>query len=127
MSYLEKMEYEIIPKDSLSVIHNCSGCGKKSVFQNTKKFRVNANGNRLDVWLIYQCERCKHTYNLAIYERAKVSSISEKEYKSFLGNDEQLAETYVASLLLMAWKTTAANQRWHAAGWKAASQDPARV
>lgn len=94
MSYLEKMEYEIIPKDSLSVIHNCSGCGKKSVFQNTKKFRVNANGNRLDVWLIYQCERCKHTYNLAIYERAKVSSISEKEYRSFLGNDEQLAETY---------------------------------
>ena len=58
------------------------------------KFRVNANGNRLDVWLIYQCEKCKHTYNLAIYERAKVSSLPKNEYQCFLSNDEQLAEMY---------------------------------
>ena len=94
MCYLEKIEYEIVPIDSLSVIRNCSGCGKKSYFINTKRFRVNANGNRLDVWLIYQCENCKHTYNLAIYERAKVSSLPEKEYQRFLSNDEQLAEMY---------------------------------
>ena len=94
MCYLEKIEYEIVPKDSLPVLHNCSGCNRKTVFQNTKKFRVNANGNRLDVWLIYQCGRCKHTYNLAVYERAKVSSIPEKEYQRFLANDEELAETY---------------------------------
>lgn len=94
MSYLEKIEYEIVPKDSFSVIRNCSRCGKRTYFKNTKKFRVNANGNRLDVWLIYQCEKCKHTYNLAIYERAKVSSVPAEEYKSFLSNDEQLAEMY---------------------------------
>ena len=46
MSYLEKIEYEIVPKESLSVIRNCSGCGKKSHFSNTKKFRVNANGSK---------------------------------------------------------------------------------
>ena len=94
MSYLEKIEYEIVSKDSLTLIRNCAGCGKKAYFTNTKKFRVNANGNRLDVWLIYQCKKCKHTYNLAIYERAKVSSIPEIEYKRFLSNDEQLAEMY---------------------------------
>ena len=94
MSYLEKIEYEIVPQESLSIIRNCSGCGKKSSFRNTKRFRVNANGNRLDVWLIYQCEKCKHTYNLAIYERTKVSSLSQKEYQCFLSNDEQLAEMY---------------------------------
>lgn len=94
MCYLEKIEYEIVPIDSLSVIRNCSGCGKKSHFINTKRFRVNANGNRLDVWLIYQCENCKHTCNLAIYERAKVSSLPAKEYQRFLSNDEQLAEMY---------------------------------
>lgn len=94
MSYLEKIEYEIVPQESLSIIRNCSGCGKKSSFRNTKRFRVNANGNRLDVWLIYQCEKCKHTYNLAIYEREKVSSLPEKEYLRFLNNDEQLAEMY---------------------------------
>ena len=94
MSYLEKIEYEIVPKDSLTLIRNCAGCGKKTHFTNTKKFRVNANGNRLDVWLIYQCKKSKHTYNLPIYERAKVSSVPEVEYKRFLSNDEQLAEMY---------------------------------
>ena len=94
MSYLEKIEYEIVPQESLSIIRNCSGCDKKSTFKNTKRFRVNADGNRLDVWLIYQCEKCKHTYNLAIYERKKVSSLPEIEYQCFLSNDEQLAEMY---------------------------------
>ena len=94
MSYLKKIEYEIVLKDSFLVIRGCPKCGKKTHFKNTKKFRVNANGNKLDIWLIYQCEECRHTLNLAIYERKKVSSIPKEEYQLFLGNDEQLAEMY---------------------------------
>lgn len=94
MSYLKKIEYEVIPKDSFPVIRNCAKCGRKTYFINTKKFRVNANGNKLDVWLIYQCEECKHTLNLAIYERQRVSSITEQEYERFLANDEKLSEMY---------------------------------
>ena len=93
-SYLKKIEYEIIPKESFSIIRNCSGCGKKTYFKNTKKFRVNANGNKLDVWLIYHCENCRHTFNLTIYERQQPSSIPKNEYECFLNNDEQLAEVY---------------------------------
>ncbi len=44
--------------------------------------------------MIYQCEECRHTLNLAIYERKKVSSIPKKEYQLFLDNDETLAEMY---------------------------------
>lgn len=94
MSYSKKIEYEIVLKDSFLVTHNCPKCDRKTHFKNTKKFRVNANGNKLDIWLIYQCENCRHTLNLAIYERQKVSSIPKEEYKCFLGNDEQLAEQY---------------------------------
>lgn len=94
MSYSKKIEYEIALKDSFLVTHNCPKCDRKTHFKNTKKFRVNANGNKLDIWLIYQCENCKHTLNLAIYERQKVSSIPKEEYKCFLKNDEQLAEQY---------------------------------
>lgn len=94
MSYLKKIEYEIVLKDSFLVIWNCPKCGRKTFFKNTGKFRVNANGNKLDVWLIYQCEECKHTLKLSIYERQKVSSIPQKEYMGFLRNNEQLAETY---------------------------------
>lgn len=86
-----KMKYEIIPGECFPVVRNCSGCGRKSHFVNTKKFRVNANGDNADVWLIYQCENCRHTLNLTIYERLKVSSIPEEEYKCFLDNDEELA------------------------------------
>ena len=102
MSYLKKTEYEIIPKESFTVIRNCSGCGRKSYFKNTKRFRVNANGSKLDVWLIYQCEKCRHTLNLAIYERQKASSVPGKEYQSFLSNDEELAERYGRDFRLFA-------------------------
>lgn len=94
MSYLKKTEYEIVLKDSFWVIRNCPKCGKKTYFKNTKKFRVNANGNRLDIWLIYQCEKCKCSLKLSIYEQQKVSSIPKEEYQFFLDNDEQFAERY---------------------------------
>lgn len=100
MSYLRKIEYKIVLNESLKVIRGCSGCGRRTHFTNTGKFRVNANGNKLDVWLVYQCERCKHTLNLAIYERKKVSSIPEREYQCFLSNDEQLAEMYGKNMQL---------------------------
>ncbi len=91
MSYL-KTEYEIVPTESFCVIRGCSGCGRKTHFRNTYKFRVNANGNRLDVGLIYQCENCKHTLNLAVYERQRSSAIPKAVYESFLRNDALLAK-----------------------------------
>ena len=94
MSYLKKKEYNIIPKECFKVVHNCSGCGAKTHYINTKRFRVNANGNKLDVWLIYQCEKCKHTRNLTVYERQKSTSVPKEEYQCFLNNDEDLAVEY---------------------------------
>ncbi|MDE6418933.1 MAG: DUF1062 domain-containing protein [Lachnospiraceae bacterium] len=94
MSYCRIIEYEIVPKESFSVIRGCAGCCRKTNFINTKKFRVNANGNKLDVWLIYQCETCRHTLNLTIYERKKASTIPKEEYDCFLRNEEELAEKY---------------------------------
>lgn len=100
MSYLKKIEYEIILKDSFWIIRNCPKCGRKTHYINTKKFRINANGNKLDVWLIYQCAECKHTLNLAVYERKKVPSIPKEEYQCFLDNNERLAEIYGKNMQL---------------------------
>ncbi len=94
MSYLKENEYIVVPSESYRILHNCSGCGKKTSFVNTNNFRVNANGNKVDVWLIYQCEECKHTCNLPIYERVKPSMIPKEEYEKFLSNDEMLALEY---------------------------------
>ena len=66
--------------NSIKVYHRCGGCGKKQEFVNSGKFRVNANGNRVDVWLIYRCKNCKHSWNLAIYERMRPSKIKKDDY-----------------------------------------------
>lgn len=94
MSYLRKIEYTIMPEESFKVLRNCSGCGCKAVFHNTNCFCVNANGNKIDVWLIYQCVKCKHTNNLTIYERCRPESISQQEYEAFLSNSSKLAFKY---------------------------------
>lgn len=82
------------------IIHKCGGCKKKQTFINTKRFRVNANGNKLDVWLIYQCSKCKHTLNIPIFERIAPHKISSELYEKFLANDEELARKYGADYAL---------------------------
>lgn len=82
---------KITPAGTYKIIRNCSGCGSKSTYVNTGHFRVNANGNQVDIWLIYQCEKCKHTYNLTIHERIKPSEIPAGQYLKYMENDEELA------------------------------------
>jgi len=80
--------------DTIAIFHRCSKCGKKKRFVNTGKFRVNANGRHVDVWLIYQCEKCKKTWNLTVYERKSPDRIAAEEYQRFLDNDFELAAQY---------------------------------
>lgn len=91
MSYLIMKEWDIIPVKSPEIIRHCSKCKGKSHYVNTGNFRVNANGNCIDVWLIYQCKKCKTTYNLTIYERIKPGKLLQEEYQKFLSNDGELA------------------------------------
>lgn len=94
MSYLRKTQWDIIPSDKPKVIRNCPKCGKKTHYLNTEKFRVNANKNLIDAWLIYQCSKCKSTWNLTLYERISPGDIDQKEYEKLLANDKELAEIY---------------------------------
>ena len=95
MCYDKVIQCEILPQESYTIIRNCPGCSDKMRYRNTNCFRVNANGSQIDVWLIYQCERCKHTYNLRIFERTKAAGIPSQIYQSFLENDRELALEYV--------------------------------
>ena len=81
---------------TIQIVHKCSGCGKKMPFVNTGKFRVNANGSKVDVWLIYQCAKCRHSLNLTIYERIRPGRIPEEDFQKFQENDEdQKSGTYL--------------------------------
>lgn len=94
MCYVRKYQYKIKPTESYKLIRNCPGCGAKSLYYNTNNFCVNANGDKIDVWLIYQCQNCKHTFNLSIYERVKVDDIQRNLYERFLKNDVLLSNKY---------------------------------
>lgn len=98
MSYLKQ---NLVLEKSYVINRKCSGCGHEMSFINTKCFRVNANGNSVDVWLIYQCKKCKHTYNLPIYERIKPNKIPSELYEKFLENDEELAIWYGTNMEIL--------------------------
>lgn len=83
-----------IAEDTIKVYHRCGGCRKKQEFVNSGKFRINANKKSIDVWLIYRCIKCKHSWNLTIYERIRPTKIPADEYEKFLDNDMELAYEY---------------------------------
>lgn len=98
MSYLKKYQWELVPESLPTVKRNCPKCNEKTQYISSEKFRVNANKNNIDVWLIYQCEKCKSTFNMTIYERIKPYEINKDEYEKFLCNDRELAKQYAFNL-----------------------------
>lgn len=94
MSCSEKYIWSIVPENLPVVKRNCPKCKCKTNFVSTKKFRVNANKNHIDVWLIHQCEKCKSTWNMTILERVNPADIDKELYEKFAANDEDLAVKY---------------------------------
>lgn len=58
---------------------HCSGCGDLRPFLSSGKIRLNANGRKLDAWLIYRCAACDRTWNRPIAERQPVASIAQAD------------------------------------------------
>lgn len=84
----------IVPDQLPAVIRRCPKCKGKTEFHNSGKFRVNANGKLLDVWLIYRCSHCDTSWNMTIIERANKENINKTEYEGFLSNSPSLAASY---------------------------------
>ena len=97
MSYFKIVEYTLLPEKPYEVVKNCPGCGSKTNFINTGCFRVNANGSNLDIWVIYRCKYCKHTWNMTVYERRNPKSMSKTELDCFMNNSKELAYYYGTS------------------------------
>ena len=92
MSYIQAITAS--DSDQFLVYHRCGGCGKKQEVVNSGKYRVNANGKSVDVWLIYRCKKCKHSWNLTIYERTNPGKIPAELFEAFLENDQDTAMAY---------------------------------
>lgn len=66
---------------------HCSTCGVSRLFRSSGKIRLNANGRRLDAWLIYKCDTCEKTWNLPLVERALVTTIPETDLQAMHRSD----------------------------------------
>ncbi|WP_117190560.1 DUF1062 domain-containing protein [Rhizobium terrae] len=69
------IEWTLTPKNPPRPILACSGCGGQKPYRSAGRIRLNANGKRLDAWLIYKCTTCDGTWNRTIFERQSVRSL----------------------------------------------------
>jgi hypothetical protein len=74
----------------------CVDCRSGSATAGEGRFRVNANGKLLDVWLLVRCVACDRTSKLTVHERAPIRSFDPAELDGYRVNDAEL----VASRLL---------------------------
>nr|WP_245314397.1 DUF1062 domain-containing protein [Rhizobium sp. R634] len=56
-------------------------------FRSSDRIRLNANGRKLDAWLIYKCLICQKTWNRPILERRNVRGIDPVILNALQSND----------------------------------------
>ena len=91
MSDVLRVQWTITPANAPEPWLNCSRCRDTTRFRANGKIRVNANGKRLDAWLIYKCTSCDNTWNRPILERRHVSTIEPQLLASLQANDPELS------------------------------------
>ncbi|SHH06603.1 hypothetical protein SAMN02745157_0267 [Kaistia soli DSM 19436] len=82
-----KVRWTVVPLNSPEPWLACSGCGSVRAFRSSDKIRLNANGRRLDAWLIYKCLACDKTWNRPIFERRSVRSLDPAVLQAMQTND----------------------------------------
>jgi hypothetical protein len=92
-----------VHRTQLPLVHRrCSGCPGTELGA-TGRFRVNANANLIDVWLLLRCRRCGAVTKVPILERVPVRSIPPDRLDGFTRND--------AALICWALREGAADRR----------------
>jgi hypothetical protein len=105
----------------------CSGCGSLKPFKSSGKIRLNANGKRLDAWLVYKCSDCEKTWNRTLFERRNIRDLSPSTLEALQGNDPEwvrLQEFDIDGLRRKAQRidespdaTVRKDMVWETAGW----------
>ena len=69
-----------------TIVKTCVSCGSTR-HRPTGKFRVNANGKLLDVWMLICCELCGRTSKVPVHERIHVQALDSERLLMFENND----------------------------------------
>lgn len=91
MSTILQVQWTIEPSAAPLPHLRCDHCRHITAFRSSGKFRLNANGKRLDAWLIYCCIACDGTWNRPIFERQPITAIDRELLGQLQANDAALA------------------------------------
>jgi hypothetical protein len=69
-----------------AIVKPCASCGSAR-HRPTGKFRVNANGRLLDVWMLICCELCGGTSKIPVHERVDARAVGSERLPLFENND----------------------------------------
>ncbi|ANK85977.1 hypothetical protein AMJ97_CH02398 [Rhizobium sp. N1314] len=91
-----RVRWTITPKTAPQPWIACGGCGGLRAFRSSGKIRLNANGRKLDAWLIYKCLICDRTWNRPIFERRNIRDVDPMILDALQSNDPDWirAETF---------------------------------
>jgi len=84
-----KVRWTINPRTAPQPWIACSGCGCLKPFKSSGKIRLNANGKKLDAWLIYRCADCDKTGNRTLFERQTIRDLNPPTLEALQGNDPE--------------------------------------
>ncbi len=93
-----KVQWTVIPRTPPQPWIKCSGCGGLKPFRPSGKLRLNANGKRLDAWLIYKCSDCDRTWNRPILERRNARDIDPAVLEALRSADPDWIRTQAFDL-----------------------------
>ena len=93
--------WRILPQRTPRVVRACPRCGGPRAFASSDRFRINASGRKLDVWLIYRCAVCDFTWNLTVVERATPETIGAAQLAAYHHNDAALARSCAFDAVLL--------------------------
>lgn len=91
----------VVSRRCPTIAWRCSTCSRRTEFENTEKFRANANGKLIDVWLIYRCIRCGERKNVTVAERTPVTRLPRPLLRAAEDNDPVLARALGRDLTLI--------------------------
>ena len=87
MHNILQVRWSITPKIAPRPWVTCSGCGCLRAFASSGRVRLNANGRKLDAWLIYKCTGCNRSWNRRIFERRNVHDVDGVTLEALQSND----------------------------------------
>ncbi len=91
MSNVLRVRWTIIPQIAPQPWLTCNRCGGVRAFRSSDKIRINANGKRVDAWLIYKCVSCENSWNRPLFERRNIRDIDPPFLHALQTNDPDLA------------------------------------